>query len=99
METPPSSEGGASRREVSGTGGGTTNANESLHEIPEPPRHELLLLLRVEQPDGRPLLVGTYTDRCVNLPDFAMDGVESQPHDAYKSFGYCGGICCRCVGR
>ena len=67
METPPNSEGGASRGEVSGTGGGATNVNESFHEIPEPPRHELLLLMRVKQLDGRPLPVGTYTDRCVNL--------------------------------
>ena len=75
METPPTSEGGASRGEVSGTGGGTTNANESFHEIPEPPRHELLLLLRVEQSDGSPLPVGTYTDRCVNLQVLQWTGI------------------------
>ena len=75
METPPNSEGGASRGEVSGTGGGTTNVNESFHEIPEPPMHELLLLLRVEQPDGRPLPVGTYTDRCVNLQILQWTGL------------------------
>ena len=33
----------------------------------KPSRHELLLLLRVEQEDGRPLPVGTYTECCVNL--------------------------------
>ena len=85
METPPNSEGGASRGEVSGTGGGTTNVNESFHKIPEPPMHELLLLLRVEQLDGRPLAVGTYTDRCVNLQ--------------YKSIRYRGGVSCRCSNR
>ena len=62
-----SSEGGISRGEGTGAGGGPSNVNESLHEIPEPSRHELLLLLRVEQEDGRPLPVGTYTERCVNL--------------------------------
>ena len=75
METPPNSEGGASRGEVSGTGGGATIVNESFHEIPEPPRHELLLLLRVEQPDGRPLPVGTYTDRCVNWQILQWTGI------------------------
>ena len=75
METPPNSEGGASRGEVSGAGGGTTNANESFHEIPEPPAYELLLLLRVEQPDGRSLPVGTYTDRCVNLQILQWTGI------------------------
>ena len=75
METPPNSEGGASRGEVSGAGGGTTNANKSFHKIPEPPGHELLLLLRVEQPDGRSLPVGTYTDRCVNLQILQRTGI------------------------
>ena len=75
METPPNSEGGAARGEVSGTGGRATNVNESFHEIPEPLRHELLLLLRVEQPDGRPLPVGTYTDRCVNLQILQWTGI------------------------
>ena len=75
METPPNSEGAASRGEVSGTGGGTTNVNESFHKIPEPPRHELLLLLRVEQLDRRPLPVGTYTDCCVNLQILQWTGL------------------------
>ena len=71
METPPSSEGGISR----GEGGGTTNIHESFHEIPEPPRHELLLLLRVEQQDGRPLPVGTHTERCVSLQIIQWTGI------------------------
>ena len=54
MDTPPSSEGGVSRGDGTGAVGGSSNVDDSFHEIPEPPRHELLLLLRVEQKDGRP---------------------------------------------
>ena len=75
METPPNSEGGVSRGEGTGAGGGASNINESFHEIPEPARHELLLLLRVEQEDGRPLPVGTYTERCVNLQIVQWTGI------------------------
>ena len=71
-----SSEGGISRGEGTGAGGGPSNVNESLHEIPEPSRHELLLLLRVEQEDGRPLPVGTYTERCVNLQIVHWTGIH-----------------------
>ena len=71
-----SSEGGISRGEGTGAGGGPSNVNESLHEIPEPTRHELLLLLRVEQEDGRPLPVGTYTERCVNLQIVHWTGIH-----------------------
>ena len=75
METPPSSEGGVSRGDGTGAVGGASNINESFHEIPEPPRHELLLLLRVEQEDGRPLPVGTYTECCVNLQMVQWTGI------------------------
>ena len=75
METPPNSEGGVSRGEGTGAGGGASNINESFHEIPEPARHELLLLLRVEQEDGRPLPVGTYTECCVNLQIVQWTGI------------------------
>ena len=71
-----SSEGGISRGEGTGAGGGPSTVNESLHEIPEPSRHELLLLLRVEQEDGRPLPVGTYTERCVNLQIVHWTGIH-----------------------
>ena len=71
-----SSEGGISRGEGTGAGGGPSNVNESLHKIPEPSRHELLLLLRVEQEDGRPLPVGTYTERCVNLQIVHWTGIH-----------------------
>ena len=76
METPPNSEGGVSRGEGTGAGGGASNINESFHEIPEPARHELLLLLRVEQEDGRPLPVGTYTECCVNLQIVQWTGIN-----------------------
>ena len=75
METPPSSEGEVSRGEGTEAGGGASNVNESFHEIPEPPRHELLLLLRVEQEDGRPLPVGTYTECCANLQMVQWTGI------------------------
>ena len=75
METPPSSEGGVSRGEGTGAGSGASNVNESFHEIPELPRHKLLLLLRVEQEDGRPLPVGTYMEHCVNLQIVQWTGI------------------------
>ena len=75
METPRSSEGGVSRGDGTGAVGGASNVNESFHEIPEPPRHELLLLLRIEQEDRRPLPVGTYTECCVNLQMVQWTGI------------------------
>ena len=55
MDTPPPSVGSV------GTVGGTVSGNnESFQEIPEEqvPHNELLILVRVEQEDGRPLPVG-----------------------------------------
>ena len=51
--------------------------NESFQEIPEEPvpHHELLLLIRIEQKDGRPLPVGTYSEHCVHLKLAQWTGV------------------------
>ena len=69
MDTPPNSEGEVSKGESRGARGVEECLNDSFHEIPEErtPRHELLLLLRVEQENGKPLPVGTHSERCVNL--------------------------------
>ena len=69
MDTSPNSEGEVSKGESRGARGVEERLNDSFHEIPEEgtPRHELLLLLRVEQENGKPLLVGTHSERCVNL--------------------------------
>ena len=77
MDTPPSSEGGVSRGETRLAEGGIEPAQESFHEIPDEtiPRHELLLLLRVEQENGRPLPVGTHSERCVNLQILQWTGI------------------------
>ena len=65
MDTPPNSGGRVSR----GTRGIGEHLDDSFHDIPEDetPIHELLLLLRVEQENGKPLPVGTHSERCVNL--------------------------------
>ena len=77
METPPSLEGGVSRGESRVAEGGAEPANESFHDIPDEkiPRHELLLLLHVEQENGRPLPVGTHSERCVNLQILQWTGI------------------------
>ena len=69
MESPPESEGGISRGELKGTKGGISRKqNESFYEIPDERTtlHLLLLLLRVEQEDGRPMPVGTHCEHCVS---------------------------------
>ena len=69
METPPESEGGVSKAEPKGAQGGIhREANESFYEIPDErtTRHSLLLLLRVEQEDGRPMPVGTHMEWCIS---------------------------------
>ena len=76
MDTPPSLEGGVPRGKETEAMGGAMNINESFHDTPEPARHELLLLLRVGQEDGRPLPVGTYTERCINLQIVQWTGIN-----------------------
>ena len=77
MDTPPSSEGGVSRGESRVAEGGAEPANESFHNIPDKkiPRHELLLLLRVEQENGRPLPIGPHSERCINLQILQWTGI------------------------
>ena len=85
MDTPPTSVSGASE----GAGGTFSGNNESFQEIPEEPilHHELLLLIRIEQEDGRPLPVGTYSEHCVHLKLAQWTGVTAEcvtrmnPHD------------------
>ena len=62
-------------------GGGTFSGNnESFQEIPEElvPRHKLLLLIRIEQEDGRPLPVGTYSECCIHLKLAQWTGVTAE---------------------
>ena len=76
METPPPSVSGAS-----GSAGGTFPGNhDSFQEIPEEPVqcHELLLLVRIEQEDGRPLPVGTYFECCVHVKLAQWTGVTAE---------------------
>ena len=73
---PPTSVNGAS-----GGAGGTFSGNiESFQQIPEEPVlcHELLLLIRIEQEDGRPLPVGTYSERCIHLKLAQWTGVTGE---------------------
>ena len=97
MDTMPSSEGGASRGESSGAVGGASQGNESFHEIPEEriPRHELLLLLRIEQENGRPLPMGTHSKHCVNLQIVQWTGITAVRTIRMNPFDT-GGVCCRC---
>ena len=81
METPPESEGGVSKGEPKGAEGGIhREANESFYEIPDErtTRHSLLLLLRVEQEDGRPMPVGTHTERCVSQKILQWTGITPE---------------------
>ena len=73
---PPTSVSGAS----GGAGGTFSGNNESFQEIPEEtvPHHELLLLIRIEQEDGRPLPVGTYSECCVHLKLAQWTGVTAE---------------------
>ena len=78
METLPESEGGVSRGELKGAKGGIPrDTNESFYEIPDErtTRHSLLLLLRVKQEDGRPMPVGTHSERCVSQQILRWTGV------------------------
>ena len=77
MDTPPPSVSGGSLGAVGGT---VSGPNDSFQEIPEEPvlRNELLILLRVEQEDGRPLPVGTYTERCINLKLVQWTGITPE---------------------
>ena len=81
METPPESEGGISRLEPKGAKGGIPrDTNESFYEIPDErtTRHSLLLLLRVEQEDGRPMPMGTHSERCVSQQILRWTGVTPE---------------------
>ena len=74
---------------LGGAGGTFSGNNESFQEIPEEPVpcHELLLLIRVKQEDGRPLPVRTYSERCIHLKLAQWTGVTAEhvtrmnPHD------------------
>ena len=81
METQPESEGGVSRGEPKGAEGGISrNANESFYEIPDErtTRHSLLLLLRVEQEDGRSMPVGTHSEWCVSQQILQWTGITPE---------------------
>ena len=81
METPPESEGGVSRGEPKGAKGGISrDQNESFYKIPDEntTRHSWLLLLRVEQEDGRPMPVGTHSERCVSQQILWWTGVTPE---------------------
>ena len=41
-------------------------------------QNELLILMRLEQEDGRPLPVGTYTERCVGIKLMQWTGVTPE---------------------
>ena len=75
METPPESEGGISSGEPKGAKGGYSN--ESFYEIPDErtTRHSLLLLLRVEQEDGKSMPVGTNSEWCVSQKILQWTGI------------------------
>ena len=77
METPPNSEGELLGGESRGAESGVEPINDSFHDIPDErtPKHELLLLLRIEQENGRPLPVGTHSERCVNLQILQWTGI------------------------
>ena len=81
METPPESEGGVWKGESNeAVGGEPRTPNDSFYEIPagHPTLHELLLLVRVEQDDGRALLVGTHTKCCVQAIIIQRTGVTPE---------------------
>ena len=81
METPPESEGGISKGELKGAEGGIPrDTNESFYEIPDErtTQHSLLLLLRVEQEDGRPMPVGTHTEWCVSQKILQWMGITPE---------------------
>ena len=81
METPPESEGGVSRGEPKGAKRSIPrDTNESFYEIPDErtTRHSLLLLLRVEQEDGRPMPVGTHTERCISQKILQRTGITHE---------------------
>ena len=81
METPPESEGGVSKGEQKGAEGSIPrNTNESFYEIPDErtTRHLLLLLLRVEQEDGRPMPVGTHSKWCVSQKILQWTGITPE---------------------
>ena len=81
METPPELEGGVSKGELKGAEGGIhREANESFYEIPDErtTRHSLLLLLRVEQEDGRPMPVGTHTEQCISQKILQWTGITPE---------------------
>ena len=76
MDTPPTSVSGVSW----GAGETFSGNNESFQEIPEEPVpcHQLLLLIRIEQEDGRPHPVGTYSEHCVHLKLTQWTGVTTE---------------------
>ena len=81
METPPESEGGVSKGEPKGAEGGIPrDINESFYEIPDErtTQHSLLLLLRVEQEDGRPMPVGTHTEWCLSQKILQWTGITPE---------------------
>ena len=81
METPPESEGGISKGELKGAEGGIPrDTNESFYEISDErtTQHSLLLLLRVKQEDGRPMPVGTHSERCVSQQILRWTGVTPE---------------------
>ena len=81
METPPESEGGISRGEPKGAEGGIPrDTNESFYEILDErtTRQSLLILLRGEQEDGRPMPVGTHSERCVSQKILQCTGITPE---------------------
>ena len=81
METPPESEGGVPRGKLKGAEGGIPkDTNKSFYEIPDErtTQHSLLLLLRVEQEDGRPMPVGTHTEQCVSQKILQWTGITPE---------------------
>ena len=83
---------------VSGSEGGIVPGNnDSFEDIPEEPilHNKLLLLMRVEQEDGRPFPVGTYSKCCVHSKLVQWTDVTEEhitKMNSYDSQCFCG--CC-----
>ena len=89
METPPESEGGVSREEPKGAEGGIPrDTNVSFYEIPDErtTQHSLLLLLRVEQEDGRSMPSGTHTEWCISQKILQWTGITPEQVIRAKPF-------------